>query len=58
MIKTFALFVVVAAIFHFAIEGWRGATGQEKWTIVKTLTYSLGLTIMTFAVMSLLVVLF
>lgn len=58
MIKALLSFAVVAVVFHFVITTWRSASGKERWNTVKTLTYSLGLAIITFIALLLFVFLF
>ena len=58
MIRTIALFFILAAAFHFIIGGWRAATEKEKWSFIKTLTYSVGLAILSVVAMTLLVIFF
>jgi hypothetical protein len=58
MIKVVLSFLVVAVVFHFVIESWRYTSGKERWNIIKTLTYSLGLATLTFIALSLFVFLF
>ena len=58
MIRIILAFVVVMGLFHFGIQAWRAATQKERWTVVKSLTYSFVLAILTIVALSLLVILF
>ena len=58
MIRIFLAFIVLMGLFHFGIQAWRAATDKERWTVVKSLTYSLFLAIITTVAMSLLVIFF
>jgi hypothetical protein len=58
MIRTIVLFFIIAAVFHLVIGAWRAATGQERWSFIKTLTYSIGLAILSAVAMTLLVIFF
>ncbi len=58
MIRVVLTFIVLTILFHFGIQAWRSATGKERWAVVKCLTYSLFLAIITFAFLITLVVLF
>jgi hypothetical protein len=41
MIRLWLTFFVVSALIHFGIIGWREMTGQERWSLTKTLGYSI-----------------
>lgn len=58
MIRTLALFVILVGAFHFIVVGWRAATSKEKWSFIRTLTYSVGLAILAIVAMTLLVIFF
>ena len=58
MIRIIALFVFFVAAFHFAILMWRSATKRERWSFIKTLTYSAVVAILAVVAMSLLVIFF
>ena len=58
MIKTLVVFLILTALIHLGIEGWRYATKKERWKAVKTLTYSAGLGIISLLVLTFVVVLF
>lgn len=58
MIRVFLAFVVVFGLFHFGIQAWRDTTGLEKWNLVKSLTYSLILAILTLVALTTIVILF
>ena len=58
MIRVIVLFFIIAVVAHLTISGWRASTGQERWSFIKTLTYSVGLAIISAVAMTLLVVLF
>lgn len=58
MIKMFVVFLVLTTLIHLGIEGWRYATKKEKWKVVKTLTYSVGLGIISLLILVFMVVLF
>lgn len=58
MVKMIVVFLVITAVLHIAIEGWRYASGKERWKVAKTLTYSLGLGIISVVVLTTIVILF
>ena len=58
MARMILAFIVVFGLFHFGIQAWRDTTGLEKWTVVKSLTYSLILAILTLVALTTFVILF
>lgn len=58
MPRVILAFFVVMVLFHFGIQAWRSATNKQRWTTIKTLTYSVFLAILTTVAMVLLVILF
>ena len=58
MIKMLLTFVFLFVIFYTGIDIVRKMTGQEKWDVVKTFSYSLPLSITVIACMAAMVVLF
>ena len=58
MIKLWLAFAVFAALIHFGITAWRKMDGKERWSLTKSLTYSIIVSLLTLAVMSVIVILF
>jgi hypothetical protein len=58
MIKALMTFVFLFIIFYTGIEIFRKMTGQEKWEIAKTFSYSIALALFVIACMTVLVVMF
>jgi uncharacterized membrane protein len=58
MIRFILLFAVLAALIHFGITGWRSLTGKERWSLTKTLGYSIIVSLLAIVVMMFMVVLF
>lgn len=58
MIKAILTFAVTFAIFYFGIEIFRKMTGQEKWEVAKTFSYSLALALVVLVCLVSLVVIF
>ena len=58
MIKMILTFVFLFVIFYTGIDIVSKMTGQEKWDVVKTFSYSLALSITVIACMAAMVVLF
>jgi len=58
MIRLWAVFLLFAIGIHFSIISWRALSGKEKWTLTKTLAYSIIVSLLAVAVMMLIVLLF
>jgi len=58
MIKMLLTFVFLFVIFYTGIEIFRKFTGQEKWEVAKTFSYSIALAILVIVCMVSLVVIF
>jgi len=58
MIKGLLTFVFLFVIFYTGIEIFRKMTGQEKWEVAKTFSYSICLALVVIVCMVSLVVLF
>jgi hypothetical protein len=58
MIKALLAFVILFAILYFGIEGFRSMTNKEKWVTTKTTVYAASLSLLTFVILTVIVVLF
>lgn len=58
MIRMILVFLAVFGLWHFGIQAWRAATGKERLTAVKALTYSLFLAIITLVTLTFIVITF
>ena len=58
MIRVFLAFLILAALIHFGIMGWRSMSGKERWTLTKSLGYSIIVSLLAIVVMMFIVVLF
>ena len=58
MIKAFITFIVFFFITHMAIMLWRGLTKQEKWSTIKTIAYSLGISVFVVGLLFSIVIIF
>jgi hypothetical protein len=58
MIRFIFLFAILAALIHFGIIGWQKMSGSERWTLTKTLGYSIIVSLLAIVVMMFMVVLF
>jgi hypothetical protein len=58
MMKMLVTFFSLFVIFYAGIEIFRKMSGQEKWEVVKTFSYSLALSLVVIVCLTLLVVVF
>jgi hypothetical protein len=58
MIRVILAFAILAALIHFGITGWRSMTGKERWSLTKTVSYSIIVSLLAIVVMMFIVVLF
>lgn len=52
------LFFVFAALIHFGIMSWRLMTGKDRWSLTKTMGYSIIIASLAFLVMIGIVIIF
>lgn len=58
MIRLWLVFAVFAVLIHFGIIAWRKMEGKERWSLTKTVFYSIIVSLLALVVMTALVVLF
>jgi len=58
MIRVILFFIILAALIHFGITGWRSLTGKERWSLTKTLGYSIIVSLLAIVVMMFIVLIF
>ena len=58
MIRIWLAFIVFAALIHFSITSWRSLSGLEKLNLTKSLIYSTLVSLLAFAAMVGLVIIF
>ena len=58
MIRLWLVFAILAIIIHFGITSWRNMNGKERWTLTKSVTYSIIVTLLAVLVMTVIVILF
>lgn len=58
MFKLWISFAVLVTAIHFGIAGWRSLTGREKLDLTKSVFYSIVVSLLAIAGMSLIVILF
>ena len=58
MIRLWLAFAVLAVLIHFGITAWRNMEGKERWTLTKSIGYSIIVASLALVLMVGLVVLF
>ena len=58
MIRIWLVFAILATLIHFGITAWRNMTGKERWTLTKSITYSIIVALLAVLVMTVIVILF
>jgi hypothetical protein len=58
MIRLWLVFAVIAVLIHLGITTWRKMEGKERWTLTKSLTYSILVALLAVLVMTIIVILF
>jgi hypothetical protein len=58
MIRLWLTFFVFAALIHFGIMSWRSMTGKDRWSLTKTMGYSIIVASLAFLVMIGIVIIF
>jgi hypothetical protein len=58
MIRLWLAFVILAVLIHFGLTAWRNMNGKEKWTLTKSVGYSIIVSLLAVVVMTLFVVIF
>lgn len=58
MIRIWLAFFIIAGLIHFSIVSWRALSGKERWSLTKSLGYSIIVSLLTLVVMSVIVILF
>jgi hypothetical protein len=58
MIRFWLVFVILATVIHFVITAVREMDGKERWTLTKSITYSIIVASLTVLVMAVIVILF
>lgn len=58
MIRLWLAFAVFAVLIHFSIVSWRALSGKEKWSLTKSVFYSIVVSLLAVAAMTLMVILF
>lgn len=58
MIRLWLTFIFFAVVIHFAISTWQTMTGKERWSLTKSVGYSIIIALLTFVVLATIVILF
>jgi hypothetical protein len=58
MIRLWLAFAVLAVLIHFGITAWRNMEGKERWTLTKSIAYSILVALLALMVMTVIVILF
>ena len=58
MIKFLLVFVVLALCFNFGITMWRSMSGKDRWSLTKSVMYSIIVALLAVLVMVGIVILF
>ena len=58
MIRIWLSFFFIALIVHFGVQAWRDMSGKERWSLTKSLGYSIIIALLAVLVMTVFVVLF
>ena len=58
MIRLWVVFGILAVLIHFGITTWRKMEGKERWSLTKTAFYSIIVSLLALAVMTVIVILF
>jgi hypothetical protein len=58
MIKLWLVFAILAVLVHLGIVTWRNLNGKDKWTLTKSVGYSIIVTLLVMLAMTVIVILF
>jgi hypothetical protein len=58
MIRIWLVFIIFAVLIHLSITSWRALSGMEKWSLTKSVFYSIIVSLLAVLAMSVIVILF
>jgi hypothetical protein len=58
MIRLWLAFAILAVIIHLGITTWRTMSGKDRWTLTKSVSYSIIVALLAVLVMTVIVILF
>jgi hypothetical protein len=58
MIRLWLAFAIMAVLIHFGITAWRKIEGKERWTLTKSIAYSILVALLAVLALTVIVILF
>jgi hypothetical protein len=58
MIRLWLVFAILAVLIYVGITAWRNLNGKERWSLTKSIAYSILVSLLALAVMTTIVILF
>ncbi len=58
MIRLWLAFIILAVLIHFGIQAWQKMTGKDRWTLTKSIFYSIIVSLLALALMVSIVIIF
>jgi hypothetical protein len=58
MIRLWLAFAIMAVLIHFGITAWRKMEGKERWTLTKSIAYSIIVSLAAVMLMTVFVIVF
>jgi hypothetical protein len=58
MIRLWLAFAILAVLIHFGITAWRNMEGKERWTLTKSIGYSILVSLAAVMLMTVFVIAF
>ena len=58
MIRLWVAFAILAFLIHLGITTWRKMEGKDRWTLTKSISYSIIVASLALLVMTVIVILF
>jgi hypothetical protein len=58
MIRLWLSFAILAVLIHLGITTWRKMEGKDRWSLTKSIVYSIIVSLLALAVMTVIVILF
>ncbi len=58
MIRLWLAFAILAILIHFGITAWRKMEGKDRWTLTKSIGYSIIVALLAVLAMTVIVIMF
>jgi hypothetical protein len=58
MIRLWLAFAILTVLIHLGITAWRKMEGKERWTLTKSIAYSILVSLLAVLAMTVIVILF